>query len=123
LRIEQLGRCADVAVRVARKFGPREADGVVDARVVLAVAGDHVAAADEGGHGAEVRHVTAREDEGRLGALEGRKVGLQRGVGVGVPGEQAAGARAPAPPLDRAFGGLAHPWVSRKAKIIVGGEL
>ncbi len=112
-----------VALRIPDERRPGEHDRVVQTRVVGAVHDDGVAQAGERGDDREVRHVTGGKDEGRFGVLERRQVGLQRRVGLGVAGDEAAGARAPSPSVDAGACGLLDARVVRQAQVVVRGEL
>ena len=119
---EQVPRRGGAAVRVSHEPRAREADGVVEAGVVLAVREHQVAPAHQRRDEAEVGHVAGREDDRGRGVFEVRQGGLKGGVGLGVPGEESAGPGAPSPAGDPVSRGLAHPGIVGQAEVVVRCE-
>ena len=111
-----------VALGIAGERGPGEGGRVVQAGVTRPVHHHGVAAARKGRQDPQVRHVAGGEDQGGLRAHEAGEVGLQGGMGIGVAGQEPAGARAPAPAVEAAAKGVGDARVCRQTQVVVRGE-
>ena len=122
-RAEELAERLDVAMGIDGYLPARETRAVHEAGVVQRVREHFAVAAAEGGEDAEVRGITAREEERARGAHERREAFLGFRVWAQVPGDQRRGARAETIAVDRGMRGFAQPPIVRETEIVVAGKI